>query len=255
MLTHREFILNQKCDLVIGEQASTVICVQHDDYLQLNLTAIPEKLNKVLMEKLKWIFEILLGKVCQTTMFRLMEHEQETIEIYSFDKNLPNRQLAEPIRSQSIVNFENFEKCITNILSYDGSFNIVYGYWHKVNRAYQGSIENAALALTVSIEGILKEFYQDFGQPTEVDLSLFNAGKEVVKNLETEQIIKDRLMSSLANMNNFSSRKVLKHLSSMDLVTNKTITDWQSFRNKSAHADRVGAQDDFQHYLDSFIVA
>jgi len=62
-------------------------------------------------------------------------------------------------------------------------------------------------------------------------------------------------MSSLANMNNFSSRKVLKHLSSMDLVTNKTITDWQSFRNKSAHADRVGAQDDFQHYLDSFIVA
>jgi len=79
MLTHREFILNQKCDLVIGEQASTVFCVQHDDYLQLNLTAIPEKLNKVLMEKLKWIFEILLGKVCQTTMFRLMEHEQETI--------------------------------------------------------------------------------------------------------------------------------------------------------------------------------
>jgi hypothetical protein len=252
-LNKLEFILDRKFDMVIGQQASKVSCVQHENHLQINLVAAPEILNKDLIEKLRLVFEILLGQLCQKTMLRLMEYEQGIIEIHSFDKSLSNRKLAEPIRSQSIVNYEGFQKCITGMMHYYGSFNIIHGYWHKVNRAYQGSIENAALALTVSVEGILKEFYRDFGQPAETDLRLFNESKQVINDLKIDQSIKDRLMSSIGHMKSFNARKALKNLTPEKLISKQMIRDWQVLRNKSAHADRLSyGEENIQDYLDTF---
>jgi hypothetical protein len=125
----------------------------------------------------------------------------------------------------------------------------LYGFWHKINRAWQGGIENAALATTVAIEGITKTYFKEYGLPDDDFVSQANAALEPIKKLEIGDRIRERILASIGQAKNSNPKSALFKLAVDGYFNKDLVKEWVALRNMSAHADKLDP-DEVQKYID-----
>ena len=123
-----------------------------DNCLIIKANARPENLEKEAYLKLLQALNIITGHIIRPVVIENTQKDINTLEIKSVDYSFANNESPFPFNHSTPANFESFtcflEKYLINI---DAPFSYLYGYWYKINRAWQTGIDNASLSLGVAI--------------------------------------------------------------------------------------------------------
>lgn len=222
------------------------------EYLTINAKDISGKMDELFMHRLVEALSIIFGRICRVSFSSFSTQEINTITINSNPTQYPNKSLVSSIKHNSSLHLDSFNEFINKYMKhFPKKHDLFYGYWHKINRAWQGGIENAALAISTAIEGVTKHYFSEYGSADKEILSQAEAAKVAIKELDIGERIKERLLSSIGNLRSPNPKNALYVLASEGIFTKKTVKDWSSLRNKSAHADRLDDNsEEFQKYLD-----
>jgi hypothetical protein len=215
-----------------------------DNSLVIILNGSPEKIttntDRLLLEALSIIFgKFVLPNCISTTHGDVCE-----IKIRSVSDNFSNIKITEPIKYSFPHQTAPFKEFITRYLeTFDDPNSDMFGYWHKINRAWQAGIENAALAVTVAIEGVTKNYFKDNGLPDSEFIEQANEAKQKIKSLEIGKRIKERLLSSIGQSKTSNPKSSLFYLSEQGFFPKKLVEDWVELRNMSAHSDNLNEEE------------
>ncbi len=171
----------------------------------------------------------------------------KSVALHQSDKVLPS-----PISHGAPEHLVHFQKFIIQYIKNPGAATpSLFGYWHKVNSAYQGDISIMALALSVAIEGLVKEHFQSYGHVDKTVLKASDDAVELINQMEIDKVIAKRLISSLGMLKNQSPKAALYEIAGQGWFPTKLVDQWVSLRNESAHADKLNMDEQkMQKYLD-----
>jgi hypothetical protein len=131
----------------------------------------------------------------------------------------------------------------------ENQYTDLYGFWHKINRSWQGGIVNAALTVTVAIEGIVKFYFKEYGYPDKEFINEVDAAIEPIESLGIGPRAKERIIASLKGAKSSNPRSALYNLSESGHFDKELVEEWKSLRNMSAHADKLDPEK-IQKYID-----
>ena len=223
-----------------------------DKYLLVKASFESSNINEEYYYNILEALSIITGKLVYPIVVQHY-HKNGIIEkIIEFKKNIANKKLNPPFRYSmrpEIVSFSNFFSKYLIVAS--DPHSQVFGYWFKLNRAWQADIENIALTLTVSIEGILKKYFSQYGYPDAEIIAQAKDAKKLIEESNLGDRISQRMLANLANLNQPSPKSVLFELAKESIIPKKYAENWVRLRNKSAHAAEVKPdQKTFQKHLD-----
>lgn len=209
-------------------------------------------INASFKERFIEAISIVFGKLCPVLYSSYSENDSRTTTIKSIPSATPNKSIATPIKHNApweVSNFQNFIEKYLN--SFKIEHDIFFGYWHKINRSWQGGIESAALTISTAIEGITKNYYSEFGLPDDDIVQQAEEAKSLVKKLEIGERIKSRIQSSIGQVKSSSPKNALYRLVEEGKIDKDLVDAWVSLRNKSAHADNLDEDiEALQSYID-----
>jgi hypothetical protein len=211
-----------------------------DNCLIIEANAKPENLGKDTYIKLLQALSIITGLIVRPVVIKNTQKGIDTLEIKSVDDSFANKESPFPFKHSTPADIESFtcflEKYLINI---DAPFSDLFGFWHKINRAWQAGIENASLSLGVAIEGIVKRYFSKQGLPDDEIIQQAEEAKQILKGMDLGQRIKDRLLDSIDGLLNNTSPKGALYKMAQDGLLNKFMPSaWDKLRNKSAHPDK-----------------
>jgi hypothetical protein len=210
------------------------------------------KMNDSFKGRFTEALSIVFGKLTPVLYSSLSLGNTKISVLSSIPADVPNLSIASPIKHDApweAGNFQEFiEKYIANFTLEHEQF---FGYWHKINRAWQGGIENAALSLCTAIEGITKNYYSAYGQPEAEIVQQAEDAKKIIKDSAIGDRIKNRIMANLGQAKSPSPKNSLYKLASESKFEKDLVDSWVSLRNKSAHADNLDEDtEELQKYID-----
>lgn len=220
------------------------------------LTVIAEdpsgSINASFKERFIEAISIVFGKLCPVLYSSYSEINTRTTIIKSIPSATPNQRIASPIKHHTPWEVSNFKDFIEKYLnSFKVEHDVFFGYWHKINRSWQGGIESAALTISMAIEGITKNYYSEYGLPDDEIVQQAVEAKPLVKNLAIGERIKSRIQSSIGQVKSSSPKNALYRLAEEGKVDKGLVDAWVSLRNKSAHADNLDEDvEELQSYID-----
>jgi len=211
-----------------------------DNYLTIKAStetnALPEQSEIRILEALS----IVHGRIVRPMIIDHSHSGIRTLRIKSVDDTFPNKWLSYPIEHSlpsHLGIFANFfEEYLSSIKSPNSE---LFGFWYKINRAWQSGIQNASLALAVAIEGIVRSYFEQYGLPDKEIRQQALQAKQLIKHSELGKRIKDRLLSSIGSLKIASPQAALYQMSGTGLFPKSFVVEWISLRNKSVHADQI----------------
>lgn len=226
---------------------------KHEKYLIINVNSKPEFLNEDTSIKILEALNIILGKIVRPVVIKYTLQESSVLKIKSVPDSFSNKEFPQPFKHSSPADIQSFSCFLEKyLMAIENPYSNLYGFWHKVNRAWQADIENASLSLGVAIEGILSTYFRELGLPDEEITNQANAAIKVLDGTELGERIKGRLLGSISGLLNNSSPKGALYVLSQNRVFNKSIAkQWVKLRNKSVHPDNLNEDPRaFQKYID-----
>ena len=162
------------------------------------------------------------------------------LKLKACNKNISNKRIHPPFKHSSPEDVTSFASFVGKYLTaIRKPHSELFGFWYKINRAWQADIENISLTLTVSIEGLSKKFFSQYGAPDDEILSQAEEAKTIIENSKLGQRIRQRLLANLENLKHPSPKSILYGLSTSGLIPKKFASTWIKLRNKSAHAAMI----------------
>ena len=228
---------------------------ENKEYLVIRANASPEYLQESACWMVNEALSIITGIIMWPVAIMQTQQESSSIKIRSkFNKT--NKEFSKPFKVSSPEDIQSFISFVEKYLSaMERPHSELFGYWHKIQRSWQTSLIDSALTLTVAIEGILKVYYEGIGNADEEIMRQAKAAKKILTdndNDEFEDRIKERLLSSIGNLNQTSPKNALYKLREKNLVTDHMVKEWDILRNQSAHADKLEEDSEkFQQHIDS----
>ncbi len=224
-----------------------------DNYLIINAKSNPGYITKDTYLKLIEALSIVTGQIVRPVVIKNTKNNTVTLKINSVAASFLNNKFPIPLKHSTPADLAPFsfflEKYLVNV---ETPFSDLFGFWHKINRAWQSSIENSSLSLGVAIEGTIKTYFRELGLPDEEISQQAEEAKQILEKSDLGKRIKDRLLSSIGGLlKNTSPKGALYRMAQNDLL-NKAMTDgWLDLRNKSVHPDKIN-QDPIaiQKYID-----
>ncbi len=225
---------------------------KRDNYLELSannlLNSVIEPFSHLLLEAVS----IGIGSFLRPLVKIMASGKHRTITIFSrkIERNINKLQAPIPTnRPHDATNLNEFvNKYIGSITK---PFSPIFGYWYRILSESAGELENKALVLTTSIEGILKEYYKNYGIPDSKFLEQVSSATEIINGLDVGQRAKERILSTLGNARSMTPKGALYALSKEQIIPEKLIKVWVKLRNKSAHAHELKRNnEELQEFLD-----
>ena len=105
----------------------------------------------------------------------------------------------------------------------------------KALRAEAGTLEEAALARCVAIEGVTDLEFQDLGRPTDETLAAVSTLEDLLGEHLKLSPIKDRVKGFLGVMKGYSSRSAIRALAKQGVITDQQLAAWETLRHTAAH--------------------
>lgn len=227
-----------------------------DELIKITINTKNELVDDSFKNKLIEALSIIYGNVVDPIIIAISNNRLRHIQINSKKAYLPIKSIHSPIKHSKPPDVEVFKSFLQSyIFSIEKPYSQLFGYWHKVLQSWQGSIENMALGLAVSIEGIIKNYFNQRGLPDAEILKESEEAKSLIKKMEIDGRIKDRLLTSLGQLKQGTPKAALYELSSDELIPDEFVKTWVELRNKSAHADDIKIDKiELQKFLDQIHV-
>ena len=226
---------------------------KYDDYLAIYANAKTGNLDKDVYLELIEALSIFTGYIVRPIVIKNTQKDKYILKIKSVDNSFTNKKLLPPFKPFTKTEFKSFtcflEKYIENIKA---PFSDLFGFWHKINRAWQASIENSSLSIGVAIEGVVKSYFNELGRADEEILQQAKEAKKLIEDSDMGERIKGRLYGSISLLKNTSTKSALRQMVEEKKWLKKTmINKWEKLRNKSVHPDKMN-QDliAIQKYID-----
>ncbi len=225
---------------------------KYDDYLIINANAKKENLDKDVYLKLIEALSIFTGLIVQPIVIKNTQKDKDILKIRSVDNSFTNKKLSPPFKQFTKTEFKSFtcflEKYLANI---EAPFSALFGFWHKIYRAWQTSIENSSLSIGVAIEGIVKSYFSELGLADEEILQQAKEAKKLIENSDLGERIKNLLSGSIGLLKNTSPKRALDQMVQKKWLNKAMMNEWEKLRNKSVHPDKMN-QDliAIQKYID-----
>jgi len=183
---------------------------KYDDYLIICANAKTENLDKDIYLKLIEALCIFTGFIARPIVIRNTQKDKEILKIKSADSSFINKKLFPPFKQFTKTEFKSFtcflEKYLANI---EAPFSDLFGFWLKINRAWQSGIMHSALPICVSIEGIVKSYFSDKWMPDKDILYQAQEAKQIIESMGIGKRIENYLMSSIGRLKNASPKDIL----------------------------------------------
>jgi len=230
-------------DLEIKERKNCLTIKVEDSHGTMDIN-----FKELLVEALNIVF----GKLCPILYSKFTTKEINAITIASIPSSVPNQKIATLIKHSSPGDVLTFTEFIEKyIKSFEREHDVFFGYWHKINRSWQGGIESAALTICTAIEGITKNYYSEYGLPDNEIVQQAEDAKPLIKDLTLGKRIKNRVLSSIGQVKSTNPKNALYRLAEEGKVEQELVDSWVSLRNKSAHADNLDDNiQEQQKYID-----
>ena len=213
---------------------------KYDDYLKIYANAKTENLDKDVYLKLIEALSIITGLIVRPVVIKNIQKDKEILKIKSVDNSFTNKELSPPFKHFTTTEFESFkcflEKYLVNIKA---PFSDLFGFWHKINRAWQTSIENSSLSIGVAIEGVVKSYFGKKGLPDKEILQQAKEAKQLIEDSDLGERVKDRLLSSIGLLKKTSTKSALYQMVQNGLLNNAMKDEWEILRNESVHPDKM----------------
>lgn len=225
---------------------------KYDDYLIIYANAKTENLDKDVYLKLIEALSIFTGFIVRPIVIKNTQKDNDALKIKSVDNSFTNKKLIPPFKQFTKTEFKSFtcflEKYLANI---EAPFSDLFAFWHKINRAWQTSIENSSLSIGVAIEGIVKSYFSELGLADEEILKQAKEAKKLIKNSDLGERIKNRLSGSIGLLKNTSPKRALDQMVQKKWLNKAMMNEWEKLRNRSVHPDKMN-QDliAIQKYID-----
>jgi len=224
-----------------------------DKCLTINASSTSDCLKGDTYIKIIEALSIITGFVVRPVVVKHPQQNDKILKIRSVPNSFANNRFMSPFdhsRPVHMISFSSFMgKYLKNI---EAPFSDLYGFWHKINRAWQADVENSSLSLSVAIEGMTKSYFEQLGMPEDEIAQQASDAKQKIKNLGLGSRIKDRLLSSIGSLlNNPSAKGALYQMVQAGSLSKRVVDQWVKLRNKSVHPDKLNEDPrEFQKYLD-----
>jgi hypothetical protein len=225
---------------------------KYDDYLTIYANTKTGKLDKDVYLKLLEALSIITGFIVRPMVVKSTQKDKEILKIKSVDNSFSNKELSPPFKHFTTTELESFicflEKYLVNIKA---PFSDLFGFWFKINRAWQSGIMHSTLSLCVSIEGIVKSYFNDKWMPDKDILYQAQKATQIIEGSDIGKRIKKYLMDSIDRLNNASPKDILYQMVENSTLNNDIVKTWDKLRNKSVHPVKMN-QDPItiQKYID-----
>lgn len=205
-------------------------------------------------ENIVWMLieslNILFGSHLRPIFLSISHDKVSESRIFSVSANFQNSPVPRPIPCSFPKDIECFMAFIQRYLyTFNMPHDELYGYWRKVNRAWQGGIVHASLALTVAIEGIIKNYFKTYGEPTSEFIKQVDDALLKIREIELGPRIKSRILSSTGQAKSSSPKSALYALATEGWFCSELVDEWVRLRNMSAHAEKED-DEEIQKYVD-----
>lgn len=240
------------CEFSIDEKKVTI--KSKNSCLFVNIEDPSGGIDFIYQELFIEALSIMTGRFCSVLYSTLYKNNEYALKLNSIPSDLSN------ISTFPLLNISSFGRLfeIQNFLSrylnfFEKEHDVFFGYWYKINRAWQGGVENAALALCVAVEGVLKNYYKDISLLDQEFIKQTDSAKTLIQQIGLHKEIEQRIISNLGQIKNASPRIALRNLVEQGKIAKEFIKAWTVLRNKSAHADILeNDRKALQEYLDNF---
>lgn len=237
------------CELDLGNYNCEI--KKRDSHIEMSIRGSSsiaiDKYTNILIEAIS----ICTGAFLRPKLRVESNKDRKLAVIYSTGKPLI-QELQSPIdgmNTRETVNLEEFARKYTNKVS--EPFTELFGYWYRIFSDSSGELENRALVLTTSIEGLLKKYFSEHGIPDADFVAQAKDAKPKIKSVDIGSRIKERILSSLGNALSSTPKNSLHSLAASEIIPVDLIKIWSELRNKSAHADELKQSDsELQEFLD-----
>jgi hypothetical protein len=211
-----------------------------DNCLIINASSKTENLDKDVYLKLIEALSIITGFIVRPVVIRNTQKDKEILKIKTVNNSFANKKLFPPFKHSDPTEFESFtcflEKYLVNIKS---PFSDIFGFWLKINRAWQAGIENSSLSIVVAIEGILKSYFGKLGLPDKKILQQAEEAKKLIEDSDLGERIKGRLSGSIGLLRNASPKGALNQMVQEKWLNKAMVSEWKELRSKSVHPDKM----------------
>lgn len=215
-----------------------------DNFMIVKLSSYePEKLTKNHKELSRLFLEALriaTGRFIQPVLCIENFGQKQTVRIQSRKRNLEAKSIQPPFHCPYLSN-EDFSKFIVCYLSFiKKPLSLLYQHWFKILDIQGNEFENLALVLTTSIEGILREYFNEYGLPEKDFVEKIAKTKNIIRDAQNiPEEIKSRIKSSLGQIKNFSAPNALRKLQEVNVISKEMTASWRKLRNKVAHGNSL----------------
>lgn len=196
---------------------------------------------------------IITGFIIRPVVVKNTQQDHAVLKLKSVARDYSNRKFLIPFKHSKPGDLQSFSCFIGKYLeAIDAPFSDLFGFYHKINRAWQSNIENSSLSLGVAIEGIMKSYFWELGLPDDEIRQQADEPIEKLDNVAFGERIKGWLLSGINGLlNNSSSKGALYQMVKDGLLSEKMADEWVKLRNRSVHPDRLNEdRQSFQKYLD-----
>lgn len=208
-----------------------------ENYLTINANSTPEYLGADEFLKIRESFSVITGLVIRPVVVENILQDSYVLKIMSVDNTYSNKKLAIPFRHSTSNDIQSFSSFMEKYLQAVGApFSDLFGFWYKINRAWQAGVENSSLSLGVAIEGIIRSYFGGLGLPDEEIVQQANDARKVLSSTELGERIEKRLLGSIDELLKKQSPKgALYQLTQDGLIRKEMAGEWIKLRNKSVH--------------------
>ncbi len=153
------------CEIQLDDRKCTL--AQGESHLEVSVEAGDSQSTEDVLHGVLESLSIAFGRrlLPQVEITRTSIEVRETISSRRIDEE--EYILPPPIPASHGEDAKNLQELMSALSSKDRDFSLVQGYCYRVLRSFSGDVENSALVLTTSIEGLLKSYFEDAGKPDE----------------------------------------------------------------------------------------
>lgn len=167
--------------------------------------------------------------------------------IRSINKKINRTKIPQPINAMLMLsnnerNDHHHFRLFNNILhlqnSHPNFFNSTVSQWKRVWQGFNATQSITALALTVSIEGLLIDLFIPQLEANNKDFEFEKQKNSIIETLSKSEISPahlETIISSVKRWGNVHANAALKILAETGLITKAEVKAWIDLRNSSAH--------------------
>jgi len=222
--------------------------------LRLYVMAASKPIHLGTVARISEALQLILGRTLSWSVVEITQRKTQTTHVRAAKRNEKRSRVGPPIASGIVDGERNvwmlFTKYFQYVLEYeDVSWHPLFRLINSVFKSGEASIEAEGLTLSVSIEGLLKQFFLKKALPNEDFEQKRSEALRIICNSAMDKDFKNRVNGFIGSMKAIQPKDRLYALRASGVIENKLVNSWSELRNPSAHGELV-EEKDLQMYLD-----